>query len=130
MTRGLRVGVILVIGVVAASFAHPSGANAYTLEFSSDFGPMTLEVAADDTVKGSYPKYKGVIAGKVFGKDLLAYWMQPNGEKPCETDLGGTKYWGRVHFPEPDAQSNVAGQWSYCDGEPKAAWRATLLRMK
>lgn len=126
-------GIIIGIGCALAMCALPSAVNAeaVTIEFKSDFGPLTIKVSDDNgSVTGTYPKYQGVISGKVVGKDIVGYWMQPSGEKACPIALGNTKFWGRIVFKEPDANNMMAGKWSYCDGQPTAVWNATVTKIK
>ncbi|MBF0123707.1 MAG: hypothetical protein HQL60_00060 [Magnetococcales bacterium] len=97
--------------------------------WSSDFGPVYLDVSPDGSVAGSYPKFNGTLSGNMTPSGALYLtWLQPTSEQRCNDKKLGTHYWGRVTWAPTDSDYSLKGQWSYCDSAEGSGgtWNASL----
>jgi|GEM_PF-4355068 len=117
----------LLLAIAVGYLTAPSGAES---RWSSDFGPLTLRVAGDGRVSGTYQDYDGRIDATYHPELRLiaGYWLQPTADTRCAAPRDGTDAWGRVEF-SLEGGDRLLGVWAYCDGEldGRRTWDARFL---
>ncbi|MDF1792797.1 MAG: hypothetical protein P1U88_12850 [Thalassobaculaceae bacterium] len=121
---------LLIVAAAALAITQFAGRDGAESRWSSDYGPLTLNVTQDGTVSGTYPEFDGRIIG-TFHPELVqisGFWLQDASDLPCAEERGGTAAWGRVSF-ELVGSERLLGVWSYCDREldGRQAWNADFL---
>ena len=102
---------------LAAALSVPAAAQKAEGVDTRAFGPLDLEIHANNKITGSYPKYQGRIYGtQVTPGVVTGYWSQPTSSQPCANAWNGTYAWGRFVITKFN-QATMSGQWSYCNAE-------------
>jgi hypothetical protein len=93
--------------------------------WTSSEGVMHL-VMLPYSFEGTYESDNGRVVAVLAGDTMTGYWGEEASSEECETEMMGTKFWGRIAFTFDDAGQHFDGKWSYCDAEPDQAWTGDL----
>lgn len=92
--------------------------------WATTYGPMIFH-ADGDVLVATYVALDGTLRGEVDGFVYTATWMEPSSNVECDTEVDGTRYWGRAEFTFADDLNSFEGVWGYCDGELDQSWKGT-----
>lgn len=120
--------VALCLTLPLALFCADARAGEKNSLWATDYGEVTLTVADDGKVTGSYLDYDGRLLGELIGDEVSATWIQPTSEKRCDRPLLGSFYWGTVKWKVADT-GLMTGVWSYCSNSlgSDGVWNGRLL---
>lgn len=124
---------LAVLTTSAPAPAVDDGSGPVRLDFSSNYGPMTLWLDLDKrTVTGTYTSYNGHFHGTIdpTGRFLSGIWSQPGTENTCPTMQYGSHVWGRFRFhitDKPAPGDPMTGVWGYCDAKPASDWSGKVV---
>jgi hypothetical protein len=122
----------LVPTVLAAAVAlAASSASAFEIVglYSTNEGQLSLYRAESGSYRwlGDYGDDGGRIEANQIEHDIITgYWMENSSAVRCDTERGGTYYWGRMAFywtPSiPLPAGAFQGRWGYCDESTSHEW--------
>lgn len=69
---------------------------------------------------GEYTSDSGKLQFSLSGSVMTGIWIEPSSAQECDSDRGGSNYWGKFEFIFDDIFSSFLGSWGYCEEAPVA----------
>jgi hypothetical protein len=115
--------------VIGGQDAGSSGTSNNTLPASgsvpgvwqTDFGVITIGTDGygtyDDFGEPSHITFTHTDPQTIDG-----YWVEQSSQRECDTEMNGSRHWGRLHVVFDPAFNTFRGVWGYCNDEPSTGW--------
>lgn len=69
---------------------------------------------------GEYTSDSGKLQFSLSGTTMTGIWIEPSSAQECESDRGGSNYWGKFEFIFDEEFTSFLGSWGYCEEAPIA----------